>query len=55
MKDDSLSAQGALSKWMTEKFSELFLIHSFKEALATPFIIQNMLMTYSSNHKQVET
>jgi len=38
MHDDSLSAQGALSKWMTKKLSKLFLTHSFKEALTTPFL-----------------
>jgi len=52
MNDDSLSAHGALSEWMTENFSKkLFFIHNFKEALTTPFSKLNMLMTYSTNHK----
>ena len=38
MHDDLLSAQGTLSEWMTEKFSKLFFIHSFKEALTTPYL-----------------
>jgi len=37
MHDDLLGAQGALSKWMTEKFSKFFFIHNFKEALTTPY------------------
>jgi len=37
MHNDSLSALGMLSKWVIEKFSELFLIRSFKEALTTPY------------------
>jgi len=37
MHNDSLSVQGALSEWITETFSKLFFIHSFKEALTTSY------------------
>jgi len=50
----SVSAQGALSEWMTEKFSKFFFSSTASEKLNQPHIkMQNMLMIQAITNKLI--